>query len=182
MVIYFLNIRVIVENCCIYLSLCMDWLLQENIGSRHCWSVCIKRGLKQSKACPCFFWKTWTDGAVNKLLDYVDDMMYFGTKESGLKDFWDNLCMCDFLGQAHWYLSTQIAQDNFFNITVDQSRYWWSVIHHFLDTAGDKRVPRHPSCPLPAAFQFHSQCLLKLTSYTKSLDFVSCIGALIYLS
>ena len=34
---------------------------------------------------PCFFWKDCDDGSLITLLDYADDMIYFGTLEVTLK-------------------------------------------------------------------------------------------------
>ena len=75
----------------------------------------------QSKTCACFFWKKFIHGSTIKLLDYIDDMVYFGTSDLTLKSFWYSLSShfdVEFLGQAHWYLSTHINQDHEFNITL----------------------------------------------------------------
>ena len=99
MAIYSPNTRIIAENHCVYYS--GKYWFQE-------WSECIQEGFQQSKGCLCFFWITYADRAVINLLDYVDDMLYFSTTESCLKDLQDNLNAhfdVGFLGQAHWYLS-----------------------------------------------------------------------------
>ena len=125
------------------------------------------------------------------MLDYVDDMLYFGTNETCLKDFCESLTSLidiKYLGQAHWYLSTRISQGQDFTITIDQSRYSHSIVQRFLDVAGDKKVLKHHSCPLP------QDCMPSIDDCSKSLeivlkmqeeyniDYASCIGALIYLS
>jgi len=92
----------------------------------------VDEGFKQSIICPCLFSKVFTDKSIVKLLDYVDDMLYFGTSEATLKPFCDSLTSrfdVEMLGQAYWYLSMWISQDLVFSITIDQSRYCRSITH-----------------------------------------------------
>jgi hypothetical protein len=70
----------------------MDWLLAE--------------GFNQSTVMKCLFWKVYSDGSIVFVLDYVDDMLYYGTSEITLKDFETNLSnrfALEFMGQAHWF-------------------------------------------------------------------------------
>ena len=87
----------------------------------------IAEGFVQSKVHPCFFCKEYEDKSVVKLLDYVDDRLYFSTSNASIKTFKEHLSECfdvEVLGQEHWYLLTCITQEQIFNITVDQSRYY----------------------------------------------------------
>jgi len=47
-----------------------EWLLSE--------------GFQQSSVIKCFFWKTFPDGSVIKMLDYVDDLLYTSELRSTL--------------------------------------------------------------------------------------------------
>jgi Reverse transcriptase (RNA-dependent DNA polymerase). len=98
-----------------YLDL-QEWLLSD--------------GFTQSEVVKCLFFKTFEDGSQIFLLDYVDDMLYYGTDESKLREFEDALSArfdLEKMGQAHWYLSTRITQHSNFDVTIDQSRYCLSL-------------------------------------------------------
>ena len=105
----------------------------------------VNEGFKQRKTRPCLFWKVFPDGSVVKLLDYVNDILYFSTPDTTLKIFWGNLTSrfdVKMLGQAHWYLSMWISQDSDFSITIDQL-YCRSITLRFIDTAGTKKGNRN---------------------------------------
>jgi hypothetical protein len=159
-----------------YLDL-QEWLLSD--------------GFTQSEVIKCLFFKTFEDGSQIFLLDYVDDMLYYGTDESKLREFEDALSArfdLEKMGQAHWYLSTRITQHSNFDVTIDQSRYCLSLVKKYLDSAGCKNNSRYHATPLPIDFVPTSEDnskseedMLKLQSEFK-LDFASCVGALIYLA
>ena len=154
-----------------------EWLLSE--------------GFQQSSVIKCFFWKTFPDGSVIKMLDYVDDLLYFGTSLDALKAFEEAIGKrfdLTLMGQAHWYLATRISQAANFNITVDQSRYCTSVVKRYLEKAGCKNVTRFHNTPLPSDFvptaddnSKDDETAAKLQE-EYNIDFASCIGSLIYLA
>jgi len=99
----------------------------------------LSQGFQQSSIIKCLFWKTFPDGSVIKMLDYVDDLLYFGTSLDTLKAFEEAISKrfdLTLMGQAHWYLATRISQAADFNITVDQSRYCISIVKRYLEKAG----------------------------------------------
>jgi len=58
------------------------------------------------------------------VLNYVDDMLYFGTNSDEV--IWldkqlNNHFNLEFFGQEHWYLATRINQLANYNIELDQS-------------------------------------------------------------
>jgi hypothetical protein len=130
------------------------------------------------------------DGSIIRLLNYVDDMLYFSTSNTTVKLFETDLSTkfdLELMGQAHWYLSCTCTQDALYNITLDQSRYCLSLVKRFLDTAGCKKVAQFHSSPLPATFILNSADNLTdlaqvgLLQEHYNIDYASCIGALIYL-
>jgi hypothetical protein len=151
----------------------------------------IANGFNQSEVVKCLFYKTFEDGSQIFLLDYVDDMLYYGTDDDKLKDFEDALSArfdLEKLGQAHWYLATRITQHANFDVSIDQSRYCLSLVKKYLDGAGCKNVSRYHATPLPLDFiptsddnSKSEEDMLKLQEEYK-LDFASCVGALIYLA
>jgi hypothetical protein len=87
-----------------------DWL-QEN-------------GYVQCSSCLALFVKEDGKGSIIKLLDYIDDMIYFSNLEDMLNTFKSSLAAhfnVEFMGHVHWYLSCRICQDMDFSITIDQS-------------------------------------------------------------
>eukprot|EP00590_Aulacoseira_subarctica_P007531 CAMPEP_0172413906 /NCGR_PEP_ID=MMETSP1064-20121228/456_1 /TAXON_ID=202472 /ORGANISM="Aulacoseira subarctica , Strain CCAP 1002/5" /LENGTH=176 /DNA_ID=CAMNT_0013150305 /DNA_START=198 /DNA_END=724 /DNA_ORIENTATION=- len=151
----------------------------------------ISAGFQQSQVIKCYYWKTFPDGSVVKLLDYVDDMLYFGTSTDSLKQFEAELKSrfdLDLMGQAQWYLATRITQHANFDITVDQSRYCVSLVKRYLDKAGCKVVLRFHATPLPLDFiptvdeLSADEATANKLMEEYNLDFASCVGALIYLA
>jgi len=115
----------------------------------------ISAGFVQSSVIKCFYSKGFPDGSIVKVLDYVDDMLYYGTSAETLKRFETELKArfdLDLMGQAQWYLATRITQHANFDITVDQSRYCTSLVKRYLDKAGCKNVTRVHVTPLPLDF------------------------------
>ena len=111
-------------------------------------------GFKSSKSVPCLLILTSKDGNIY-LLNYVDDMLYFGTCVLKVKEFEEALKKrfnLELLGFAHWYLATRINQLANFDIELDQSRYCQSIIKRYLDTAGTKKVLSVHATPLPFNF------------------------------
>ena len=151
----------------------------------------LENGFQQSKVIACYFWKVYPDDSTVYLLDYVDDCLYYGTKEFTLKQFEAEISArfdLTLMGQAHWYLSTRITQHANFDITLDQSRYCLSIIRRYLDTVGCANVTREHSTPLPLDFipsaddNSVDETAAGVLSSEFNLDFASCVGALIYLA
>jgi hypothetical protein len=79
-------------------------------------------GFKEGQCVKCFFVKTFLDGSKLYILNYVDDMLYYGEHATKVKEFEDQLGQrfkLELLGQAHWYLATRIHQLGNFNIELD---------------------------------------------------------------
>lgn len=96
---------------------------------------------KPSGSMPCLFILTGRKGKFY-VLNYVDDMLYFGTNEEEVKWFEEQLKKpfnLKLLGQAHWYLATRINQSANYDIELDQSRYCLTTIKKYLDSAGTKK-------------------------------------------
>jgi hypothetical protein len=146
-------------------------------------------GFKPSKSAPCLFILINEKGKIF-VLNYVDDMLYFGTCDSEVKMFEERLQQrfnLELLGQAHWYLATRISQLSNFDIELDQSRYCQSIVKKYLETAGTKKVLTVHSTPLPSDFiPSVADCSVNETSSQQlaveyNIDYASCIGSLIYL-
>ncbi len=76
-------------------------------------------GFKEGDCVKCFFVKEFKDGSKIFLLNYVDDMLYYGTNTSHVEEFekqLGNRFNLELLGQAHWYLGTRIKQLSNFDI------------------------------------------------------------------
>jgi hypothetical protein len=144
-----------------------------------------------SKNMQCLFLQHYNDGSKVHLLNYVDDMLYYGTSKSRIKQFEELLTQrfnVELMGQAHWYLATRINQLSNYDIELDQSRYCKSIVKKCLDTAGCKKIISHHSTPLPLDFIPTSEdCSVdedasKLLEQEYNIEYASCIGSLIYLA
>ncbi len=151
----------------------------------------IQMGFTQSTVVRCLFHKKFSDGSQIMLLDYVDDLIYFGTKDATVKQFEEQLSArfeLELMGQAHWYLSTCITQLANFDITIDQTRYCMSILKRYLETAG---CPNNTRChPTPFALDFTPSAddnstteeEARTLSMEYNIDFATCVGSLIYLA
>jgi hypothetical protein len=148
-------------------------------------------GFKANENMQCLFTQHHNDGSKVYLLNYVDDMLYYGTNNSRIKQFEELLTQrfnVELMGQAHWYLATRINQLNNYDIELDQSRYCKSIVRKYLDTAGCKKIINHHSTPLPLDFTPTSEdCSAdedasKLLEQEYNIEYASCIGSLIYLA
>jgi hypothetical protein len=92
------------------------------------------------------------------------------------------------MGQAHWYLSTCITQLANFDITIDQTRYFMSILKRYLETAGCPNNTRCHRTPFALDFtpsaddNFTTEEETKTLSMECNIDFASCVGSLIYLA
>jgi hypothetical protein len=145
----------------------------------------------ESTVMRCLFHKTCPDGSQIDLLDYVSDLLYFGTNYSTMKQLEEELSSrfeLELMGQAHWYLSTYITRLANFDITIDQTRYCMSILKRYLETARcPNNTRRHPT---PFALDFTpsaddnstTEKETKALSMEYNIDFASCVVSLIYLA
>jgi hypothetical protein len=73
----------------------------------------VELGFKASTTIPSLFVKEDENGNKIYVLDYMDDMLYYRTNESKLKELevlLQKRFNLELMGQAHWYLSTHINQ------------------------------------------------------------------------
>ena len=71
-------------------------------------------------------------------MSYVDNCVYWYTSEALGKWFLNTLgkiSHVNFLGYAHWFMSTIISQMKDYSISVDQARFDTSIVAKYLDTA-----------------------------------------------
>jgi hypothetical protein len=148
-------------------------------------------GFTQSTVIRCLFFQKYQDGSVIFILNYVDDMLYYGNSDDTLLTFEKKLSErfnLETKGQAHWYLATKITQLASHDIILDQTRYCKSVVKKYLDSVGCKNVSRKHTSPLPCEFiptsedcsETEEKAATLMDEY--KLDYASCIGSLIYLS
>jgi len=110
---------------------------------------------KEGNCVKCSFIREFSDGAKIHLLNYVDDMLYYGTDDEKVKAFEKQLAdrfSLELLGQAHWYLGSRIRQLANYDIELDQSRYCKSIVRKYLETAGCAKNLRQHDTPLPSGF------------------------------
>jgi hypothetical protein len=147
-------------------------------------------GFQEGNCVKCFFMKTFSDGSKLYILNYVDDMLYYGESTTHIKEFEQQLgkrFKLELLGQAHWYLGTRIHQLANFDIELDQNRYCASIVKKYLDQAGAPKNIRRHDTPLSIHFiPTSDDCSATDKDATKlgimyNIDFASCIGSLIYL-
>jgi hypothetical protein len=151
----------------------------------------LKESVFQEGDCvKCLFTKKFADGAEIFLLNYIDDMVYYGTDPAKLHEFEEQLgnrFNMELMGHAHWYLGSRIRQFANFEIELDQSRYCKSIVKRYLDSAGCAKNLRQHDTPLPSGFTPTSEDCSSSEEEARNLelqyniDFASCVGSLIYL-
>jgi hypothetical protein len=112
-------------------------------------------GFKEGACAKCLFNKEIPDGSKLHLLNYVDDMLYYGTDMTKVQEFEQQLSnrfTLELLGNAHWYLGSRINQSENFDIKVDQSSYCKAIVKRYFETAGCAKNIRHHDMPLPSGF------------------------------
>jgi hypothetical protein len=89
---------------------------------------------------------------------------------------------------THWCLSARLHQEKIYNITIDKSRYAKSIVRHYLDSAGVKRVNSPHTYILPIDFiptiedKESTPEADKKIQEAYIIDYASCIGSLVYVS
>jgi len=148
-------------------------------------------GFVPSENIKCLFIKQFDDKTILLLLNYVDDMLYLGKNNAHISAFKRQLKQqfnLEFLGQAHWYLATQVDHLANYDIELDQIGYCQSIIRKSLDTAGCQKDNSVTTTPLPLDFVPTSgesapdMATTEQLSREYNIDFASCIGSLIYLT
>ena len=79
------------------------------------------------------------------VLSYVGDCAYWYNYEDLVKCFVDDLGKrfhVNFLGYAHWFMSTIIYQTKDHSISVDKARYSTSIVVKYLYTTKVKTSPK----------------------------------------
>jgi len=115
----------------------------------------LQEGFTASSTVKCLFIKSFDDGSFILVLDYVDDMLYFGSNDDHVTIFEKHLqdrFHLELLGQAHWYLATRVHQNANFDIELDQTGYWLSILKKYLESAGCPKNNSLVSTPLPLDF------------------------------
>jgi hypothetical protein len=120
-----------------------------------------------------------------KIINYIDDMLYFGDSEQTEKEFEQAIgarFRVDFKGTAHWYLAARITRNNL-DMTMDQSRYVKNIIkRHDNGKIVVKNTPLNPltvfskkDCPQDD----ESKAIIQKDF--GDIDYRSAVGSLIYL-
>ena len=136
------------------------------------------------------YYKYAPDGSKIVVLSYVDDCVYGYTNEDIGKWFVDTLGKrfhVNFLGYAHWFMSTRIYQLKDHSISVYQARYATSIVAKYLENATVKVSTKFYKTALPADMIFTKEDVSnsdeKVENFTReyNIHYRACIVSLIYL-
>ena len=97
----------------------------------------LESGFIQPQCQMSIYYKYAPYGSKIVVLSYVDDCVYWYKNEDLGKWSVDNLgkrSHVNFLGYAHWFMSIRISQMRDHSISVDQARYYTSIVEKYLDT------------------------------------------------
>ena len=144
-------------------------------------------GFVQSKVDPSLMIKRDKDGNYIKLINYVDDMLYYGnsseTEKKFVEDLKNKFNVTD-LGVAKWYLGVQLTRKGK-DYELDQTRY----VTHFLEGLKNKFTIKERKTPLPTDFvPTKKDCALTVEEKANvherfgNVNYRSVIGGLIYAS
>ena len=135
--------------------------------------------------------KTSDNDHMIKLLNYVDDLLYFATHTETLREFERDLSQrfkLELKGQAAWYLSIQINQHSNYDISINQDHYLQSITKRFLTNLCVPDDSHFHPTPLPSTFILTSDDLAPDIDQSEqlqqefNLDFRACVGCLLYLA
>ena len=104
-------------------------------------------GFKKSTVDPCYYSRTTNLGIV-RMINYVDDTLYFGTTDEAEEEFVNDLkkrFKFNLMGKASWYLGMKIDY-NTQGATIDQQLYANSIANKLIKK-GINILPR--DTPLP---------------------------------
>ena len=149
----------------------------------------IKCNFRQSECDQALFVRKEEDGSYTKILTYVDDSIYYNSKNNDqiLQQFQKKLSdkfKLQFQGHAHWFLSIRILRDKSKNFTIDQSRYAKNIVKKYL---GHSEPLGKVYRPLPAEFIATKENCSKTDVEVRQLseeyriEYPAVIGSLIYL-
>jgi hypothetical protein len=96
-----------------------------------------EKEFKEGGCVKCFFVKKFPDDSKLYILNYVDDMLYWGTNSTKVMEFEEQLRKhfnLESLGQAHWYLGTRIDQLVNADLELDHGQYCLSIVKKYLNT------------------------------------------------
>ena len=103
------------------------------------------------------YYKYAPDGTEIIVLYYYDEFLYWYTYEILGKWFVDTLgkiFYINLLGYANWLMSIKISQMKYHSISVDQARYFTSVVEKYLDTSTFKASTKFYKTKLPSDMIF----------------------------
>ena len=150
--------------------------------------LCKEMGFTRSMVEGCFY--TYIkDQHYVKLINYVDDALYYCSDDNIRQDFENNLKArfnLTLMGEAKWYLGMQITQHET-TVTLDQSQYAKNVTSR-LEKAFKNTIKLRDS-PLPMSFiPTNKDCpqnsvqIAEVKKRFKNLHYRSAIGSLLYMS
>ena len=129
-----------------------------------------------------------TDGSYTKMLVYIDDSLYFNSKNNNnmiteLENDIQTQFKVNLQGHAHWFLSMRIAQDKFGNYTLDQSRYTKNLVkkHLGMVTYGNIKRPLTESWVATKTDMSQHVNEVQQSKEEYCIDYPSAIGSLIFL-
>ena len=128
----------------------------------------LEKGFKQSPVDPCLLIKREKNGKYLKLINYVDDMLFYGDSDTTENTFFKDLksrFSVNLLGGVHWYLGFKISRlgDDY---VIDQARYALNMTEKFLKCANIK--PRNS--PLPLEFDITKKDMTSTPEETKQVN------------
>ena len=133
----------------------------------------------------CLYVKRWPNNRWLKIINYIDDMLYFGDSEETEKEFEKAIgtrFRVEFKGAAHWYLAARITRDKS-DLIMDQSRYVKNIIKRYDNgKIIIKNTPLNPDtvftkndCPT------NEEEISIVQKEYGEIDYRSAVGSLIYL-
>ena len=169
-------------------------------------------GFIQSSVNGALLWRINPDGTVVRVLNYIDDELYYVTTLEAIAGKLGNETMekqlareakckvaeeafakevagwfhINILSNTHWFLSIWIIQDEHRNVMLDQSQYCKAIVKRYLGNSmhQGKVIDR----PLPNSFEASkadgpsSKAESDTLLERYGISYPSCIGALIYLT
>ena len=143
---------------------------------------------KRSEVDNTLFVRTEKDGSLTKMLVYINDSLYFNTRNNKklieqLETEIKTRFKIELQGHAYWFLLMQISRDKYSNYTLDQSRCMKNLVRKHLGDTKTRSIKR----ALPETWIATNKDIAKdLNEVTKlseeyQIDYPSAVGSLIYL-
>ena len=143
---------------------------------------------KRSEVDNALFVRTEKDGSLTKMLVYINDSLYFNTRNN--KEMIEQLeteiklrFKIELQGHAHWFLSMRISRDKYGNYTLYQSRYTKNLVRKHLGDMQTRSIKRALPETWIATKKVIAKDLNEVTQLSEEyrMDYPSTIGSLIYL-